>query len=367
MRTGGAAVLLALLSSAAQAQFTYTTNSPNTSTITLTKYTGAGGDVSIPSTIGGRTVTVIGSAAFASCSNLTGVAIPNTVALIGFTAFQRCSGLTNVTIPNSVAVIETAAFNVCTRLPNVALPGGVTNIGNGPFAQCFLLTNISVSAANLAYQSVDGVLFDAGHTRLIQCPGGRRGDYAVPDGVTRIETMAFAGCSLLTNLALPDSVVEIGDATFNLCTNLTTLVIPGGVANIGQWAFGYCTRLAHLYFCGNAPVVGAHVLSNSNQTVVHYLPGASGWPPAPNPWGTRPTELWLPKVLADENPGPQGTPFGFDLTWAAGKTVVVESCASLFDPLWLPLQTNVLTEGQASFRDSPRTNDPSRFYRLRSP
>src|SRR5262245_44501712 len=66
-------ILLALfmtLANVVQAQFTYTTNSDNT--ITITGYTGSGGDVAIPDTIDGMAVTTIGPNAFYTSFNLCG-------------------------------------------------------------------------------------------------------------------------------------------------------------------------------------------------------------------------------------------------------------------------------------------------------
>jgi hypothetical protein len=54
-------LFLLALPSVVQAQFTYTTNN---GTITITRYTGPGGDVIIPSTIDGLPVTSIGAGAF---------------------------------------------------------------------------------------------------------------------------------------------------------------------------------------------------------------------------------------------------------------------------------------------------------------
>ena len=48
------------------------------------------------------TVTSIGEAAFAECSGLTSVTIPNSVTSIGYATFAGCTGLTSITIPNSV-------------------------------------------------------------------------------------------------------------------------------------------------------------------------------------------------------------------------------------------------------------------------
>ena len=58
-------------------------------------------------------VTTIGERAFAHCSGLTSITIPNSVKSIGYRAFYECRGLTSVTIPNSVTSIGNNAFNGC--------------------------------------------------------------------------------------------------------------------------------------------------------------------------------------------------------------------------------------------------------------
>jgi len=82
------------LGGSAQAQFTWTTNADNT--ITITSYTGSGGDVTIPTNINGLTVSSIGDSAFGGCTSLTNVTIPNGVTIIGNGAFAYCSSLRRV-------------------------------------------------------------------------------------------------------------------------------------------------------------------------------------------------------------------------------------------------------------------------------
>jgi hypothetical protein len=91
-------LLLLALPAVVQAQFTFITNN---GAITITGYTGPGGDVTTPDTINCYPVTIIGIDAFNSSLVLTNVAIPDGVTNIGANAFYSCSGLTNVTIGTS--------------------------------------------------------------------------------------------------------------------------------------------------------------------------------------------------------------------------------------------------------------------------
>ena len=84
-------------------------------------------------------------------------------------------------------------------------------------------------------------------------------------------------------------------------------------------------------------------------------------------WG-RPTKLWKPLVeTSGARFGMQAGKFGFSLTWASGRVVVVEACTDLGHPVWTPVGTNTLTGGSSYFSDPRWTEHPSRFYRLRSP
>ena len=238
------ALLLVVLSSMSQAEisgdYEYTDNSDGTCTIT--GYTGLGGDVTIPETLNGLTVTDIGygvfynnmaltsvvisdtvitigeeafaacellnyvtignsvttlrRAAFSGCDGLVSVTIPHSVVTIGDLAFAYCSSLTNITIGNGVYVIGTAAFMRCYDLASITIPESVTSIGDSAFYDCDSLTEINVDTLNTAYSSIAGVLFNKTQTALIRYPGGKAGAYTIPDGVVSIEYSAFSAFSL---------------------------------------------------------------------------------------------------------------------------------------------------------------------------
>jgi len=79
--------------------FTYTATATE---VTITRYTGNDGAITVPSSIGGLPVTSImetySFGAFTDCRSLTSVTIPNSVTRIGDWMFYRCTGLTSVTL-----------------------------------------------------------------------------------------------------------------------------------------------------------------------------------------------------------------------------------------------------------------------------
>jgi hypothetical protein len=245
------AALLIFLPIVSEAQFRFTTNN---GAITITKYTGSGGAVVIPSSTNGYPVTSIGDYAFDD-SGLTSVTIPNSVTSIGEEAFIDCIGLTSVMIGTNVTEIEDYAFYDCRSLISVTIPSRVTSIGEEAFLDCTSLTNITVNTGNPDYSSLAGVLFNKNQTALIQCPGGFGGSYTIPNSVTNIGYYAFSGCSSLTSVTIGTNVTSIGD-----------------------YAFSGCTRLREVYFKGNAPVADSYQeFAGDANVIIFYLLGTTGW------------------------------------------------------------------------------------------
>ena len=210
------------------------------------------GDVKIPESVtfeGEKIrVTTIGMVAFIECKGLTSVTIPNSVSMIGEAAFYHCTGLTSVTIPNSVTTIGEEAFSDCTGLTSVTIPNSVTEIGKYAFEDCENLKSINVAKDNSHYCSENGVLFDITKKRLIQCPCGIKGNYAIPDGVTTIGEWAFASCTGLTSVTIPNSVTKIGEYAFYYCTGLTILTIENATPpDVRGGAFGEVSKNMTIY------------------------------------------------------------------------------------------------------------------------
>ena len=69
---------------------------------------------------------------------------------------------------------------------------------------------------------------------------------SLPDGLSRIGTYAFAGCSNLASVNIPSSVEIIDRNAFMDCTKMTVLMLSEGIRTIGQCAFERCVSLADL-------------------------------------------------------------------------------------------------------------------------
>ena len=192
--------------------YTYTVSGGNA---TITGYTGAGGPISIPATLGGYPVVAIGDYVFRYNSNLTSVTFPDSLTSIGNYAFAECTGLTSVG----------------------TIPGGVTSIGEAVFSSCTGLTSISVEASNTVYISDNGVLYTYGKTVLKQCPAGKTGTFVIPGSVTSVGAEAFRYCTQLTGLTIPEGVTSIGYRGCARMYALTSVSIPASVTSIGTYGF----------------------------------------------------------------------------------------------------------------------------------
>ncbi len=161
----------------AREDFEYTVSG---SSATITGYKGSGGSVSIPSTLGGATVTAIGSYAFEDAA-ITSVSVPSTVVSIGNGAFSNCTSLTSVTLPSGLNSMGTAVFKGCTKLSQVNIPSSLSSIPSGSFQGCSKLTTITIpsSVTNIGSRAFEGC------TNLtINCTAGSAAEsYAIANGI----------------------------------------------------------------------------------------------------------------------------------------------------------------------------------------
>jgi uncharacterized protein YjdB len=286
--------LQVIIASANQAgDFTYSID-PASSTATITRYTGYGGDVTVPDSFtynmvtykiatiydtafSGCTgvtsvkisdnVTAIGINAFLGCTGLTSLNLGNGVKTICASAFQGCTGLVNLIVPNSTTTINANAFKGCTKLSKVILGSGVSLLDSTSFVGCTGLTDFIIDDNNLTYSSQDLVIFNKDKTSLYTYLYPRTGSYVVPNSVTSIRSQAFMNCTQLTGITIPASVKDIGTYTFAGCTGLTGVVLLSGITEIKDYTFYSCSGLKSVDMATSIKKIGVHVFEGCKSLI----------------------------------------------------------------------------------------------------
>ena len=82
-------------------------------------------------------------------------------------------------------------------------------------------------------------------------------EVTIPEGVTRLGSRCFDGCSALTSIILPDSVVSLGGDCFYGCTSLTSINIPEGVTSLEANCFSNCSSLTSITLPESVTSLGA--------------------------------------------------------------------------------------------------------------
>ena len=201
--------------------------------VTITGYTGPGGEVEIPARLEGLPVTGIAFRALAG-KQLTAISIPTRVTSIGMYAFAH-NQLAGVIIPNSVTSIGEYAFSD-NQLTSVTIPNGITLIERHAFEDNYLSS------------------------------------VTIPGSVTSIQMFAFAR-NRLTSVIIPDSVISIGATSFSK-NRLTSIIIPNNVTSIGNSAFAN-NELTSVTISNSVPSIGMFAFANNNLTSVTIPQGVT--------------------------------------------------------------------------------------------
>ncbi|MBR3656068.1 MAG: leucine-rich repeat domain-containing protein [Prevotella sp.] len=224
----------------------------------------------------------IACSAFINQPNLTSVDIPNSVTAIGGItdnsgmsrgyrglaiaydgAFAGCTGLTSVELPENLTIIGCYTFSNCTGLSALSIPKSVTSIGYLAFGDCSSLTSVSFPNSLI---SIDPNAFYETAWYNNQ-----------PDGLVYAGKMAYKYKGEMpanTNIILKDGTLGIADYAFSGRTGLTSVTIPNSVTSIGNSAFYGCEDLKVLTCkAGTPPTCGDYALLGINKSVCKlYVP-----------------------------------------------------------------------------------------------
>lgn len=100
--------------------------------------------VTVPSEVNGIKVTAVAAYAFAYCSNIESVVIPDSVTIIGSSAFRGCTDLKSVELSENVKEIQQYAFEECSNLEEISLGNEIEKIGKYAFYGCNSLESVTI-------------------------------------------------------------------------------------------------------------------------------------------------------------------------------------------------------------------------------
>lgn len=205
-------------------------------------------------------MTSIGEMAFQGCTSLESIELPTELEAISRALFNHCSSLKQVTVPAKVTSIGEYAFAE-TAIEQLDIPAGVTELGENITTECGNLLRYKVAAGNPNYADVDGVLTNKAKTVILQYPGGRKGDYTVPEGVERIDGYVFRGNTALTGITFPKSLKQIGPSAFMSATGLTRIVLPEALESIGGTCFFFASNIKEIILPNTNLAMGTNAFS----------------------------------------------------------------------------------------------------------
>ena len=214
-------------------------------------------------------IGVLEAGAFKGCKSLKAADFSeSTLAAIGYEAFAGCSSLEEVKLPETLSDIGDFAF-ANTKFKEIGFGKNVNALGANSFVGNTALETINVVDNNKDFSSIDGVLYNKKGRALVTFPAGKTGTYELPQGVEEIRDYAFKNAKIsvvklaeepalryiginafedsqIEEIEISANVEKINSNTFKNAKKLNKVTFNEGLKYIAASAFEGCVSLKEI-------------------------------------------------------------------------------------------------------------------------
>ena len=215
--------------------------------------------ISFDGSVSTKTTNLV-NGAFAKCSLLRDVKLPDSIKTIESSSFRDCSSLKEITLPKSLEKISKNAFEY-SGLETIVIPSNVNKIETYAFGNC---NNVKVLIINSDY---DHVSHDNLHSPLFGTSGPESIRFS--DNVTKINPYDFEGSRNLKNVRLSNNLKIINNSAFER-TGIESLILPESLETIEEYAFED-SELKEVTIPEGVTKIGARAFKNDKLTKVSIL------------------------------------------------------------------------------------------------
>ena len=152
--------------------------------------------------------------------------LPSTLTFLSEKAFAGCSNLETINIPDGITSIYGYTFNNCRKLNNIKLPEGLTYIDDRAFYGCSSLTDLTLPST---LKTINELAFSNG-------PRFKNNELTIPKGVTTITSRSFENIKDLKTINVENGVTKIEYFAFSDNDSLTRINLPSSIKSVGAFA-----------------------------------------------------------------------------------------------------------------------------------
>ncbi len=197
-------------------------------------------EITVPTTLYGKTVTVINTQTFVNLPALTKVTLPQNLTALLTRAFVGCTALQTVVFPASIIRIGDNAVENC---PNVKFDAPDNTV-----AQDYALRYLPTAFVRTG--TGEGFNYNV-YTNQVKITAyiGTASSVIIPNRienlpVTGIETGAFLNNTFITSVTMSDKIYSIGKEVFSGCLLLNSVHLSNALTEITERLFYNCIALS---------------------------------------------------------------------------------------------------------------------------